>query len=1110
MQNELSCVVDLLPGLVWTALPDGNVNFLNRRWREYTGIEGDKAYGQRWQAMIHPDDLSGCANSWRAILASNEPGEMEARIRRHDGEYRWFLFQMRPIFDASGRVGKWCGTNSDIDVRKRAEEALALREHQLSTVLDRLPAFVNILTPEGKPEHVSQQYREYVGATLEEQKGWEIGQVFHPDDRSDALSAWADSVKTGGPYDIEARRRRADGVYRWFNLRAFPLRDGQGRVALWYSVHTDIDDRKRSDALLAGEKQLLEMVVSGHSMTAILETVCRLVESVSDSCYCSVVLVDPVGMTLENGVAPSLPPSFIASIIDRPVNVDSGPCAMAAYLNEQIIADDLSSEVRWASYAWCQMALSHGLKACWSTPIASTEGAVLGVFAIYYNEPKAPTSHDQEIINQITHIASIAIERQRSQTSLTVALGELKISESRLRTIVDAIPGMAWSATADGSVDFLNQRWCDYAGVRMEDALGSKWQKTIHSDDAGPLPAYWNSLLKSQAPGEFEARLRRFDGTFRSFLVRAVPVRDEAGHLVKWYGLNTDIEDRKQAESLLAGEKRLLEMVASDRPLTLVLESLCNLVENSAPDCRCSILLVDHNASRLQHGAAPSLPISFNESIHGLPLNLESGPCAMSAYLNEQVIAADITGEKRWDAYAWVPLALAHGLRACWSTPIASVGGKVLGVFAIYYAEPRAPTPQHQNLIGQITHLASIAIERAQGEMALRRSEAFLAKAQRLSLSGSFSWRVATAEITWSEQLYRIFEIDKGTPVTLDLIGSRVHPEDMPLMHDMSGRAQAGKDFEYEHRLQMPDGSVKYLHMLAHGARDQDGQLEYIGAVQDVTERRSSEEALSKARSELARVARVTSLGALTASIAHEVNQPLSGIITNASTCLRMLAASPPNLDGARETVRRTIRDGHRASDVITRLRALFTKKDATVESVDLNETAREVIALSLSELQRGRVILKPEFTEDLPPVEGDRVQIQQVILNLLLNASDAMSSVDDRERQLVIKTTPDDDDRIRLTVQDAGVGFEPQGAEKLFEAFYSTKSGGMGIGLAISRSIIESHRGRLWATPNDGPGATFSFSIPRMQGAVKEVYSPNPPPESGSKITEFVSASHS
>jgi signal transduction histidine kinase len=223
-------------------------------------------------------------------------------------------------------------------------------------------------------------------------------------------------------------------------------------------------------------------------------------------------------------------------------------------------------------------------------------------------------------------------------------------------------------------------------------------------------------------------------------------------------------------------------------------------------------------------------------------------------------------------------------------------------------------------------------------------------------------------------------------------------------------------------------------------------------------------------------------MGQLTASIAHEVNQPLSGIVTNASTCLRMLDATPPNLEGARETARRTIRDGHRASDVITRLRTLYSKKEPALESMDLNEAAREVAALSSTEIQRNGVILRQEFADDLPPILGDRVQLQQVILNLLRNASDAMSTINDRPRDLLIRTEPDDNDLVRLSVKDVGIGFEPQTADKLFEAFYTTKNEGMGVGLSVSRSIIERHRGRLWATPNNGPGVTFSFSIPCKQ----------------------------
>jgi PAS domain S-box-containing protein len=1084
--NELIRVVDALPGLIWTASSDGNVDFLNQRWREYVGTGIDQTGVRNWHSVVHSDDRIFALELWQSVLASGQPGEMEARLRRFDGEYRWFLFRISRVVDSTGRVIQGCGIATDIQARKEVQQTSLESEQRFDLILDSLPAHINILTAEGKPVHVNRQYREYVGATLEEQKGWPIGRTFHPDDRANGLATWRRSVETGEPYDFEGRRRRADGVYRWFNLRAFPLRDEHGRIVLWYSVHTDIDDRKRAEGLLAGEKRLLEMVADGRAMPRILEALCDLVESTATGCYCSVLLVDAQGRYLEHGAAPNLPASFITSIIGRPVNADSGPCAMAAYLNEPVIAADLRSETRWAAYDWCPMALAHGLQACWSMPISSAHN-VLGAFAIYYSEPRAPTVQDRALIDQFSHIASIAIERQRSQASLTRALSEIEKSEGRLRTIIDAMPGFVWSTTPDGTVDFLNRGWCDYTGVSMEDALGAGWEAAIHPDDVDALMQYWRGPLESGQPGQYEARFRRFDGTYRWLLSKAVPLHDEAGNVVRWYGLNTDIDDRKQAEMLLAGEKRLLEMVAGGAPLTSILDAFCLLVEAIVQGCLCSILLVDPRRShlhsvtsahlRLQPGAAPSLPSSLMEGIDGRPVDANSGPCAMAATLNKQVVVEDLVRETRWDE--WTTLALSHGMRANWSTPIRSTSGEVLGTFAILYREARTPSTVHQNLIARFAHLASIAIERSQGQAALKRSEAFLAKAQRLSSSGSFSWCVATGEITWSEQVYRIFELDPDLPVTLDVVGSRQHPEDITLLHDMFERAKAAQDFEYGHRLQMPDGSVKYLHTVAHATRDADGQLEYIGAVQDVTERRLSEEALSKVRSELAHVARVTSLGALTASIAHEVNQPLSGIITNASTCLRMLAADPPNVDGAQETARRTIRDGQRASDVIKRLRALFSKKATPTGPVDLNEATREVIALSLSELQRNQVILRTELDERLPPVRGDRVQLQQVILNLLLNASEAMRGVTDRPKQLVVGTRRAENDVVHLSVRDVGTGFDPHAVDKLFQAFYTTKGDGMGIGLSISRSIIDNHGGRLWAESNEGPGATFLFTIP-------------------------------
>ena len=667
----------------------------------------------------------------QAVLALREAGLLSA--------------QMRIASELDQRVARRTAELSAANEGlRRAEETLRATEVNLRQLIDSIPGFTATLNPVGQVEHLNGQLLEYFGKTVEELKAWQFSDAVHPDDLPRVVASLTHSIQTGTPYDIEHRCRRADGVYRWFQVRALPVRDTDRHITGWYVLLIDIDDRKRAEEAI-------------------------------------------------------------------------------------------------------------------------------------------------------------------------------QASERNLNQIINTIPALAWSARPDGSAEFFNRHYLDYVGFSSEQVREWGWTAAVHPDDLKGLMAGWQGTLARGRPGESEARLRRADGEYRWFLIRVHPLRDESGTIVKWYGTNTDIDDRKRAEE------------------------------------------------------------------------------------------------------------------------------------------------------------------------ELRRSEALLAQAQRLSLTGSFSWRVATDEITWSGQVYRIFDVDPAVPVTLERIQTRIHPDELPLFWEVVDRARAdGSDFDYELRLLMPDGSVRHLHVMARAAGRQDGGLEYIGAVQDVTERRRSEAALDRARAELAHVARVTSLGTLTASIAHEVNQPLSGIVTNASTCLRMLAADPPNLEGARETARRTIRDGHRASEVITRLRGLFARKDAATEPVNLNEAAREVIALSTSELQRRRIILRAELADDLPPVLGDRVQLQQVILNLLLNASDAMSGVEDRPRHLGLRTERSEDGGVSLFVQDAGVGFFAQDTERLFEAFYTTKRDGMGIGLSVSRSIIERYHGRLWATRNDGPGATFAFTIPGLGGDTK------------------------
>jgi len=489
----------------------------------------------------------------------------------------------------------------------------------------------------------------------------------------------------------------------------------------------------------------------------------------------------------------------------------------------------------------------------------------------------------------------------------------LRASEANLRRVIDTIPTLSWCNLPDGSNEFLSKSWHQYTGLSPEEAHGWGWSGAFHPDDLPPLMKRWQEMLVSGEPGEIEARLRRHDGVYRWFLIRAEPFRDETGTIFRWYGTSTDIDDRKRAEE---------ELKRSEARYRVVVETA-----------------------------------------------------------SDAVISIDKSG-------------------------------------AIILANPatkRIFGHNPEDLIGR-----SLTV--------------LMPQARRVFHEAGYKRYMETGvrRLNW-----------QGT--------------------EMTALRADGKEFPAE---------VSFGEVIA------DGQKIFTGFIRDISEKKRAEESLNKARTELAHISRVTSLGAFTASIAHEINQPLSGIITNASTCLRMLNTDPPNVDGARETARRALRDGNRASDVMTRLRTLFTRKEVKAEPVDINEVAREVIALYLNELQRNDVTLRQEFAERLPNVMGDRVQLQQVILNLLRNASDAMSAVNDRPRELVVSTEPAGDE-VRFKVRDAGVGIDPTAAERLFESFYTTKEDGMGIGLSVSRSIIEAHEGRLWAMPNDGPGATFAFSVP-------------------------------
>ena len=682
-------------------------------------------------------------------VAANQAaiGLQEARLL---GEQKWLASELDQR--VAQRTRELAQANEELErevaERRRAEEALRDSEGNLRLVLNSIPGLVAILEPSGKVEVVNDQLLAYCGRTLEELQRWSSSDTVHPDDLPHVIDAFTRAMTSGDPYDFEARVRRFDDVYRWFQVRGLSLRDTHGRIDRWYVLHTDIDERRQAEQALR------------------------------------------------------------------------------------------QSEARLAE------------------------------------------------------------------------------AERELQLTIDTIPTLVATYRPDGSRIFVNRIWRDYTGLSLDTATAEEQASSVHPDDAPRLAEEWRACLAAGAPLNIELRLRRADGEYRWHTIHRVLARDKAGAVVKWYSVAIDIEDRKRAEQAL---------LASEINLRQLTETIPEMLWSATPD-----------------GAVD--------------------------YYNARVV--DYTGAS--------------------ATEIMGDG-----------------------------------------------------------------WR-------------RI-----------------LHPDDV----DETTRAwvrcvENGAPYESEMRVfHAADRTYRWCVGRARPLRDDHGHIvKWYGTVVDMHDWKQAQEELRNTQAELAHMTRVMTMGALTASIAHEVNQPLAGIITNASTCLRMLAAEPPNIEGARETARRTIRDGNRAADVITRLRALFSKKPAATETVDLNEAAREVLALVSSDLLRNRVILRAELDGGPLLLTGDRVQLQQVIMNLIKNASDSMIGVDDRPRQLVIRTEREQADCVRLVVKDVGIGFDPQGADKLFNAFYSTKSGGMGIGLSVSRSIIESHGGKLSAEPNDGPGATFWFSIPCRQ----------------------------
>ena len=865
--NRLRDVVETIPANVWSARPDGSVDFMNRRWLEFSGLSPDKALGWGWADTLHPEDRGQFLEKLHTGIQSGEAIEAEARMRRADGQYRWMLFRNVPLRDKTGKIVKWYGKTTDIDDRKHAEEEVRNTGAQWQATFDAVKDLVLLLDRDFRILRANHAAAEFLGLPFDKIVGGHCYDLIHRMSTPPGECPLAKMRQSARHEEAEVLARPGGP---WLSVSVDPVFDANGELTQVVHVARDITDRKRAEEAL-------------HESETRFRT-----------------FVDHAGDAL-----------FVYDLEQRTVvDVNRSACESLGYTRQELVG---------------QTPFAFHLDSYQAYLDSVAERAVAGetVIESHWHRRKDGTVFPVEV-----HTTLIVYEGRRfllmvarDITDRVRAEEAVRQSEKQLRDVIDTIPAYVWSALPDGSLDFLSKRCLEFSGDSFEESLGPGWEHVLHPEDRDRFLEEARVAFAAGEPFETEARYRRADGQYRWLLVRAVPLRDETGTIIKWYGANTDIDDRKRAEE------------------------------------------------------------------------------------------------------------------------------------------------------------------------ALRRSEAYLAETQRLTHTGTFAADCATAPLYWSDELFCIFGFDpQGGLPTQEQPLQRIHPEDLDNFKQAWERVLNQKvDVEVEYRIVLPDGTVKQVYGLGHPVLNAAGEIvEVVGTTIDITDRKRAEverERLRELEADLAHIDRVSMLGELAASIAHEVNQPLAGIVSNGSACLRWLAGAEPNIDEAREAVRDIVRDGKRAGEIIARIRAMTKRSAPPREKLDVTETIREVLALVGDEAKRKNVVIRTQFAGELSPVSADRVQLQQVVLNLVMNAMDAMSSVVERERQLVITTQNLGGEQVQVTVEDVGTGLEPDKLARIFEPFYTTKSGGMGMGLSISRSILQSHGGRLWATLNEGPGTSFHFTLPKYQG---------------------------
>ena len=610
-------------------------------------------------------------------------------------------------------------------------------------------------------------------------------------------------------------------------------------------------------------------------------------------------------------------------------------------------------------------------------------------------------------------------------------------SEDRLRLVIDTAPAMLHSARPDGYVDYFNKRWLEYVGVSLEEISGWRWTHVIHPEDVENVVGKWRSSVATGKPFEAEARLRRADGEYRLMLLRKVPLRDEAGSIVKWYGSATDIEERKRAEQELRQAEEHIRAILEYSPNWIFLK-----------DTEGRYLLVNREIERV-------FGIS-QEQIKGKTDSEIFPPEQAAEYrANDlKVLRAGLTMEYEETAL------LEDGLHT-----------------SIVHKFPLFDT--HGNIYAT-GGVSTDITERKRAEEARRYSEEQYRTVVETATDAVVSIDEDSKILFVNPATTKIFGYD-----TSELIGRplmMLMPESLSKLHEAGFRrylatGERHLNWQGAELTALRKNGQEFPVEVSFGEMISNGHKVFTGFIRDISEKKRAEEALQEAQDKLAHVTRTQAMGELAAAIAHEVNQPLTAIVTNANFSLRQLKGSTANLDELRTAITEIVNDATRASAVISRIRGLLVKGSPRRTELDINEIIQEVITLLRNELTRNRVSLRADLAANLPRVSGDPVQLQQVLINLIVNAIEAMRASTERPRKLLIRSARNADG-ILVQVQDSGPGIKPELVDGIFEPFFTTKAEGIGMGLAISRSIIESHGGHLSLVPVS-QGALLQFTLP-------------------------------